>query len=47
MTENHSQRAALVCVPTYDERENVAPVVEAILAAAPQVDVLKIGRAHV
>jgi dolichol-phosphate mannosyltransferase len=32
---------ALVCVPTYDEAENVGPVVEAILAAAP-VDVLVI-----
>jgi dolichol-phosphate mannosyltransferase len=32
---------ALVCVPTYDEAENVGPIVEAILAAAP-VDVLVI-----
>ncbi len=30
---------ALVCLPTYDERENLVPVVEAILAAAP-VEVL-------
>jgi dolichol-phosphate mannosyltransferase len=33
-------RRALVCLPTYDERENLAPMIEAILAAAPQVDVL-------
>jgi dolichol-phosphate mannosyltransferase len=32
---------ALVCLPTYDEAENVGPVVAAILAAAP-VDVLVI-----
>jgi dolichol-phosphate mannosyltransferase len=33
---------ALVCLPTYDERENLVPIVEAILAAAPEVDVLVI-----
>ncbi len=33
-------RRALVCLPTYDERDNVEPVVEAILAAAPGVEVL-------
>jgi len=33
-------RRALVCLPTYDERENLAPVVAAIHAAAPEVDVL-------
>ena len=26
---------ALVCLPTYDERENLGPMVEAVLAAAP------------
>jgi dolichol-phosphate mannosyltransferase len=31
---------ALVCLPTYDERENLGPVVTAILAATPEVDVL-------
>jgi dolichol-phosphate mannosyltransferase len=41
MTEIPGGRRALVCVPTYNERENVVPVVEAILAAAP-VDVLVI-----
>jgi dolichol-phosphate mannosyltransferase len=41
MTEIPGGRRALVCVPTYNERENVGPVVEAILAAAP-VDVLVI-----
>ncbi len=35
-------RPALVCLPTYDERENLAPMIDAILAAAPQVDVLVI-----
>jgi len=33
-------RRALVCLPTYDERENLPPMVEAILAAVPQVDIL-------
>jgi dolichol-phosphate mannosyltransferase len=31
-----------VCLPTYDEAENVGPMVEAILAATPEVDVLVI-----
>jgi dolichol-phosphate mannosyltransferase len=35
-------RRALLCLPTYNERENVGPVVEAILAAAPGLDVLVI-----
>jgi dolichol-phosphate mannosyltransferase len=35
-------RRALLCLPTYDERENLAPMIEAILAAAPQLDVLVI-----
>jgi dolichol-phosphate mannosyltransferase len=33
---------AVVCLPTYDERENIEPILEAILAAAPEVDVLVI-----
>ncbi len=37
MTE---KRAALVCLPTYDERENLGPIVAGILAATPDVDVL-------
>jgi dolichol-phosphate mannosyltransferase len=37
-----SGRRALLCLPTYDERENLAPMVEAILAAVPQVEVLVI-----
>jgi len=36
------ERRALVCLPTYDERENLPPMVEAILASAPQVHVLVI-----
>jgi dolichol-phosphate mannosyltransferase len=35
-------RRALLCLPTYDERENLGPMVEAILAAAPQLEVLVI-----
>jgi dolichol-phosphate mannosyltransferase len=38
---NGAAPRALVCVPTYDEAENVGPIVEAILGAAP-VDVLVI-----
>jgi len=33
---------ALVCLPTYDERENLVPIVEAILANLPGADVLVI-----
>jgi len=33
---------ATVCLPTYNERENLEPILEAILAAAPEVDVLVI-----
>ncbi|HET8733137.1 MAG TPA: polyprenol monophosphomannose synthase [Anaeromyxobacteraceae bacterium] len=42
MTETPSPRRALVCLPTYDEAENVGPITEAILAATPEVDVLVI-----
>jgi dolichol-phosphate mannosyltransferase len=45
MTENPnapSRRRALVCLPTYDEKENVGPMTEAILAATPDVDILVI-----
>jgi dolichol-phosphate mannosyltransferase len=38
---NGSAPRALVCLPTYNEAENVGPIVEAILAAAP-VEVLVI-----
>jgi dolichol-phosphate mannosyltransferase len=31
-----------VCLPTYDERENLGPILEGILAATPDVDVLVI-----
>ncbi len=37
-----TRRRALVCLPTYDERENLAPMIDAILAVVPQVDVLVI-----
>lgn len=36
------QRKALVCLPTYDERENLAPMVEAILASVPSLEILVI-----
>ena len=39
MSENGAAPRALVCVPTYNEAENVVPIVDAILAAAP-VEVL-------
>jgi dolichol-phosphate mannosyltransferase len=35
-------RKALLCLPTYDERENLAPMIDAIMAAAPALDVLVI-----
>ncbi|XXF80555.1 polyprenol monophosphomannose synthase [Myxococcaceae bacterium GXIMD 01537] len=31
---------ALVCIPTYNERENIAPITEAVLRADPRVDIL-------
>lgn len=31
---------AVICLPTYDERENLGPILEAIHAAVPEVDVL-------
>ena len=45
MTETRTEaprNRALVCLPTYDEKDNVGPMVEAILAATPDVDVLVI-----
>jgi dolichol-phosphate mannosyltransferase len=33
-------RRAIICLPTYDERDNLAPIVEAIHAVVPEVDVL-------
>jgi dolichol-phosphate mannosyltransferase len=35
-------RKALVCLPTYDERENLAPMIDAILAVVPDLEVLVI-----
>jgi dolichol-phosphate mannosyltransferase len=37
-----SPNRALVCLPTYDERDNLEPITHAILAATPEVDVLVI-----
>ena len=34
------ERRAVICLPTYDERENLAPILAAIHAAVPAVDVL-------
>jgi len=42
MNETTERRQALVCLPTYNERDNVVPITEAILAATPEVDVLVI-----
>ncbi len=43
MTETTApRRRALVCLPTYDEKDNVGPMTEAILAATPDVDILVI-----
>jgi dolichol-phosphate mannosyltransferase len=36
------QPKALVCLPTYDERENLAPMIEAILAQVPALEILVI-----
>ena len=33
-------RAALVCIPTYNERENLATVIAGIRSSSPEVDVL-------
>ncbi|HEX8907682.1 MAG TPA: polyprenol monophosphomannose synthase [Anaeromyxobacteraceae bacterium] len=41
MTESNRRRA-VVCLPTYDERDNLEPITRAILAATPEVDVLVI-----
>ncbi len=35
-----ARRRALVCLPTYNEAENVEPIVAAILAASPELEVL-------
>jgi dolichol-phosphate mannosyltransferase len=34
------ERRAVICLPTYNERDNLAPIVAAIHASAPDVDVL-------
>ncbi len=34
------RRRAVICLPTYNERDNLAPIVAAIHAAVPEVDVL-------
>ena len=31
---------ALVCIPTYNERDNIEPITRAVLAADPRVDIL-------
>jgi dolichol-phosphate mannosyltransferase len=42
MTTNGKQakNEAVVILPTYNERENLGPITDAILAATPQVDIL-------
>jgi dolichol-phosphate mannosyltransferase len=39
------ERRAVICLPTYDERENLGPILEAIHAAVPAVDVLVVDDA--
>jgi dolichol-phosphate mannosyltransferase len=39
------ERRAVICLPTYEERENLVPIVQAIHAAVPDVDVLVIDDA--
>ncbi|MET0402736.1 MAG: polyprenol monophosphomannose synthase [Cystobacter sp.] len=34
--------SALVCIPTYNERDNLEPITRAVLAADPRVDILVI-----
>lgn len=36
----NSRRRALVVLPTYNERENLGPIIGGILAATAEVDVL-------
>ena len=36
----NSRRGALVVLPTYNERENLGPITDRILAATAEVDVL-------
>ena len=38
-------RRALVCLPTYDERENLGPIVVAILGAVPAAEILVVDDA--
>jgi dolichol-phosphate mannosyltransferase len=40
--DSQRRRRALVCLPTYDEKDNIGPITDAILAATPDVDVLVI-----
>src|SRR5512139_3162630 len=40
-----SPRRAVICLPTYDERDNLAPIVAAIHATVPDVDVLVVDDA--
>ncbi|GEJ56312.1 polyprenol monophosphomannose synthase [Anaeromyxobacter diazotrophicus] len=42
MTSSPNRRRALVCLPTYDERENLEPIVRAILDASPELEILVI-----
>jgi dolichol-phosphate mannosyltransferase len=37
-----NSREALVCLPTYNEKDNVEPICQAILAAAPSLEILVI-----
>src|SRR5512141_3026851 len=39
------ERRAVICLPTYDERENLAPILSAIHSVAPRVDVVVVDDA--
>ncbi|MBW2533347.1 MAG: polyprenol monophosphomannose synthase [Deltaproteobacteria bacterium] len=45
MTEPESGAGALICIPTYNERENIERIVPAVLAAVPDAEVLIIDDA--
>ena len=40
MTAANGNTSSLVVLPTYNERENLEPIVAAILAQAPDLEVL-------
>jgi dolichol-phosphate mannosyltransferase len=45
MTREHSGQGALICIPTYNEAENLPLIVPAVLAAVPMAHVLVVDDA--